>query len=58
MVKIQIEELSEEHQKCNRNTHTGTDTDTDKHTHTHTHTYTEQKRLPAAEAVKKNPYVT
>ena len=33
--------------------HTHTHTYTHTHTHTHTHTYTKQKRLPAAEAIKK-----
>ena len=45
-MKFQIGELSEKHQKS-------IETHTHIHTHTHTHTHTHQKRLPAAEAVKK-----
>ena len=43
-MEFQIGELSEEHQEYNRYKHT--------HTHTHMHTHAEQKRQPAAEAVK------
>ena len=40
-------QLSQDHQKYNRNTHTHT------HTHIHTHTYIYKvKKLPAAEAIK------
>ena len=47
-MEFQVGELSEEHQKYNRNTHT--------HTHTHTHTphaltHAKQKRLLGAQAV-------
>ena len=47
-MEFQIGELSEEHQEYNRYKHTHTHT----HTHTHMHTHAEQKRQPAAEAVK------
>ena len=46
IMEFQIVELSEEHQKYNRNTCTQT------HTHTsHARTYTKPKRLPVAQNV-------
>ena len=48
-MEFQIGELSEEHQKYNRNAQT--------HTY-HTHAHTKPKRLPVAQAVEKSAYVT
>ena len=48
-MEFQIGELSEEHQKYDRNTHANTYTNT----HTHSRIDTQQKKLPAAEAIKK-----
>ena len=45
-MEFQIGELSEEHQKYNRNTHTQTHTQTP-----HAHTHTKPKRLPVAQDV-------
>ena len=52
-MESQIGELSEEHQKYNRNTHTHTHTHTHAHTHLK-HAYTHKaKRFRVVEAVKK-----
>ena len=46
IMEFQRGELSEEHQKYNRNTHTQTHTQTP-----HAHTHTKPKRLPVAQNV-------